>query len=339
MFGIELSELFLFLRQTGLALAGAASLWGFVFLVWSRHDHHSQSCVVHEWLGAKLLPLFFAGVATALFAWLALSSVNPALAHEGIVLPVTLGHVALGLETAAPFMLLWGLTLIGGLLFRLFAPRFFQKNLEWFYALQLGFVALLMMLFSWGGEMGREQAFFWGHSLHSILTLGTVLVLDFLFLTSQSSAILKQHVYPLFPAISKVIWVGLGIDFLSVALVFGEAVALTPKFFFMQTVIAVLIINGSLLAGPITRRMVSSVKEGGKKLSGAWERIGDVSGVISISSWGTITLVDSFSNLQLSYLQLLGAYFLLVSVLYLGHALVKRLERQPPAFLAAYGGA
>ena len=334
MFGAEFSELLLFGRQLGLALAGAVSLWGFVFTKWSKHRaKEAASCVIYEWLGARLLFPLAAGFFIVLLSWFLLSFFVPAYAHEGIGIVATEEQRSFAIEVASPFIFLWMLAFVGGFALRRLWPKLFQKHMEWFYALQLGFVVLLMVLFSWHGTLDKAQVFFWGHTLHSILTVGTVLVLDFLFLTSKSSAILKQHVYPLFPTVSKVIWVGLGIDFLSVAFIFQEAINLMPKFFFMQTVVGILIVNGVLLAGPITRKMMTSVKEGGKQLAKKWERVGDVAGVISISSWSTITFVDFFANLSLTYLQFFSAYLSLIVLLFLGHLLWEYLEKEPPAIL------
>lgn len=330
MFGIESTEILSFGRQLGLALAGAAALWGFVFTKWSKHRPSSQECLVYEWLGTKILLPFVGGSVLFLASWLLLSLGTQVFAHEGIALEQNQEQGLLAGQAAAPVLFLWLLSLLFSAILRQFKPAYFSRNMEWFYLLQLGFMSTLMMAFSWHGEISRAQFFFWGHALHSIMTLGTVLVLDFLFLISKSSAILKQHIYPLFPPISKVIWVGLGIDFLSVALVFEDAIALTPKFFFMQTIVAILIINGALLAGPIAKAMLASIKQGGTRLAKKWERIGDIAGVVSIASWGTITLVDSFGRLTLTYLQLFGAYLVLLLLLFLSHLLFEYLRKEPP---------
>lgn len=337
MFGIEFPEILVFSRQLGLALAGAACLWGFVFTKWSRHDPKKPSCLLYEWLGAKLLLLLAGGVFLALTSWLLLLPALDVSAHEGIALLAKEQAVLQQNQAVAPAIFLLVLVFALLLAARRLWPKVVQEQLEWFYALHLALIMFLMALFSWQGELNTEQLFFWGHSMHSILTLGTVLVLDFLFLLSKSSALLKQHVYPLFPFMSKAIWVGLGIDFLSVALVFQEAIALTPKFFFMQTLIGILIINGVLLAGPITKNMLASVKERGKQLSAKWERIGDIAGVISIASWTTITLVDSFEHLALTYVQLFGAYLALLAVLFVGHMVFEYFQKEPPVVLGLTG--
>ncbi|MDA1337329.1 MAG: hypothetical protein O3C23_00975 [bacterium] len=333
MFGIELSELFLFARQLGLVLIGAASLWGFVLTRWTRHRSFEKDCLVYDWIGAKLLLPFFMGVAATLLSWVLLTSFNLAKAHEGIILASSQNLATQQGEAAGPFLFIWLLVLFFGLLLKKMRPASFSQNMEWFYGVHFLFALFFMSFFAWTGEWNKEQLFYLGHSIHSIFTLGTVLILDFLFITSKFSAILKQHVYPLFPTLSKVILVGLGIDFISVALVFNEAIQLTPKFFFMQTIIGILIINGVLLAGPLSRRMLHSQKEGGKRISLSWEKIGGIAGIISVASWSTVTLVDFFANLTLTYIQLLVFYLVLVLVLYLGHTLMERFQEKVPAFL------
>ena len=333
MFGAELSEFLLFARQFGLVLVGAASLWGFVFTRWTRHRSFEKDCLVYDWIGMKLLLPFFIGVGITILTWILLTGFNVAGAHEGIILVLSHNVITQQAESAGPFLLIWLGVLFFSLLWKKVSHASFSKNMEWFYATHFLFALFFMFFFAWTGEWNKEQLFYLGHSIHSIFTLGTVLILDFLFITSQFSTILKQHVYPLFPTLSKVILVGLGIDFISVALVFNEAVQLTPKFFFMQTLIAILIINGILLAGPLSRRMMNSQKEGGKRISLSWEKIGGIAGIISVVSWSTVTFVDFFANLTLTYTQLMGLYLALILILYLGHILMERFAKQVPVFL------
>jgi hypothetical protein len=330
MFGIELQELFLFGKQLGLSLLGAAGLWGFVFTKISKHHQKKEVCIAYEWTGTRLLFPLVAGAAITIISWI-LISILPAYAHEGIVLVPTQEHIALGMQVAMPAMVLWGIVLASALGLYTLKPQLFQKEIEWFYLSQLVFAVFLMLLFAWQGAVDKAQFFFWGHSVHSILTIGTVLVLDFLFLISKSSRLLQQHVYPLFPTLSKVIWIGLGIDFLSVALVFSQAIELTPKFFFMQTVIGILIINGTLLAGPITRKLIASVQKQGVAMQGAWKRAADIAGVVSIASWGSNTFVDFFENLTLTYPQLLATYIGIIILLFIGHLVFEHFERQNQA--------
>jgi len=329
MFGAELTEFALFGKQFGLALAGAASLWGVVFVKRNKHGKQKEECLIFEWLASRLLIPLSIGLGTAIISWTVLLSILPVYAHGGISLVPSDMQIVDALKNTSFLFHLWIAVSIVGFVLKKTKPTTFYNQLDTFYGIQFVIIVLLMAIPAWTGEFGRAQLFFAGHSIHSIFTLGTVLILDFLFLLSASSVLLKQHIYPMFPTVSKVIWVGLGIDFASVALVFNGAVAITPKFLFMQTVLGILIINGVILAGPIGRKLVDSVKEHGEAMGRKWITIASVAGVISVVSWSTNTFVDSFQHLSLSYLQFLLIYIGLIVVLYLGHELIERLQKEP----------
>ncbi|PIR82847.1 hypothetical protein COU20_00285 [Candidatus Kaiserbacteria bacterium CG10_big_fil_rev_8_21_14_0_10_59_10] len=329
MFGITFLELVLFGQQFGLALAGAASLWGFVFILKGTRYHHGDTCVTFDWLARKLLYLLYAGAAIAILSWAVLLMAMPAYAHEGIVIVPELAERTAALKLTTPVFVAWMLLLLPLGLLSHVTPAQFHRRLTLFYAVHFAVILFLISIPAWTGSMSLRQFFFIGHSAHSIFTLGTVLVLDFLFLISKSSLHLKRHIYPLFPTISKVILVGLGIDFLSVALVFSEAIALTPKFFFMQTIVGILLINGSLLAGPLTRRLIAAAKSGSGKLGRRWEFLGDVAGTISITSWFTITFVDYFAELSLGYGGLLLIYACVLFAAIAVHLVWTRTHRDP----------
>lgn len=315
MFGIELIEFISFGKQIGIVVAGAASLWGLVFLRSSKE------------VAAKLLLPVFLGTGISFVFWFLLINLLPAYAHEGITLRPTLEGTYRALTLFTPLSVAWFALSLGGLLWWRLRKASFLRVLPWFLTLELACALILVSFPSWFGEWGREQLFSIGHSVHSIFTLGTVITLDYLFLISQRSIFLQRQIFPKFSAISKVIWLGLGIDFLSVALVFQEALQLTPKFFFMQTVIGILIVNGVLLAGPIARQLQASLGEGGL-LAKKWKLAGNVAGVISISSWSTITFVDFFHNMKLEYYQFLGLYFALIIFLFCAHSLLEASHRR-----------
>jgi len=337
MFGIEFSEIVLFGRVLGGALAGAAALWGLVFSA-LKHKHrqgNKDRCIVYEWISERLLLPFFVGVLISIVAWLASVLVVPVGAHEGVALVSSLAQQANALAFYSPLFFIWiGVAVIG--LFTLgIKPTIFHRHISKFYALNFALAFLLLALSTWTGGFNREQWFFILHSTHSIFTLGTVLILDYLFLVSKSSDILKQHIYPLFPIISKVIWVGLGVDFLGVLLVYSQALETVPKFFFAQTLIGILIINGVLLAGPITRRLIASIKEGGK-LKQRWQLIGDVAGTISITSWFAVTLIDAFKNLTIGYGTLMLLYISLIVLLFVGRLIWGHLQKETLPVTAAF---
>ncbi len=329
MFGISIQEFLFFSQQLGLALAGAAALWGFVFVRTGQHGEHGEKCVTFDWLSERLLYPLYTGAGLAIVSFFVLLFLYPAQAHEGIVIVPQLAERFAALNLASPVYMVWLFLLLPlGLLSRL-TPGQFHKRLSLFYAAHFAIALLLISFSAWSGSFSSRQFFFMGHSFHSIFTLGTVLVLDFLFLLSKSSVHLKRHIYPFFPTISKVILIGLGIEFLSVSLVFSEAIALTPKFYFMQTIVGVLLINGAVLSGPLTRNLLRSISMGDGRLTKRWEFAGDVAGTISVTSWFTITFVDFFADLALNYAELLLVYGGVLIVAIAVHAFWVRTHEDP----------
>jgi hypothetical protein len=87
-----------------------------------------------------------------------------------------------------------------------------------------------------------------------------------------------------------------------------------------------------MLSGPIARRLMSTI---GSELQGRWRVAANIAGAISITSWMTITFVDFFKNLSLSYPTLLGSYFLLILLVFSMHHLLEKWEKskKAPAFM------
>lgn len=319
MFGpFDTTSLLSFLKQLGVALAGASALWGLVFLKVKNKCGHSRQCVIFDWIGKQLFWPTLGGGALALAVW-CIQRAEHLYAHEGIVLLPHAREIAGGMHLAVVPMWLLAGTLFVGVLFFLFKRRAFIPHLDAIYAVVFILTLFLTSFTYWTGSFDSRQWFFIGHNVHSIFTIGTVLVLDYLFLLSKSSDILKQHIYPMFPTISKLIWIGLAVEFVSVSLVFSDAIALTPKFFFMQTVIGILIINGVFLAGPVARKMIASVRRGGPSVSPGWQTVGDLCGTISITSWTAITFVDFFEGLPYAYGEFILGYLIVIAILFFGH--------------------
>lgn len=339
MFGMETLEFVLYLKQLGVVLAGSASLWGLVFAVHNKRETSEHKCLIYEWVSRKLLILFSGAFLLGLLSYMWLFIFYPIdslHAHEGIVIVPTMGEIFSSLELTLPFMLIWALVVGAFFLYRSRKEISALSLLPYFYGFNLLMAIIVVSTYAWTGEFSTTQLFFFGHGFHSILTLGTVLTLDFLFLISASSDYLKQHIFPFFPTLSKVIWVGLGIDFLSVALVFQEALVLTPKFFFMQTLIGIVIINGVILSGPLTRKLLESIKRGGVAMTEKWTRASSLCGVISVSTWMTITFVDFFHNLTLGYGVLIGIYAAIIALLFIGHELWERYNPLRPHWENAF---
>jgi len=329
MFGIEIVEIALFFKQLGLAVAGASALWGLILTIKSSRTKDDEKKEVFAELAEKLLLPLGLGAIVAILAWISLFFIDAALvsAHEGIVInPGDYGATPTSGIANILFILLAVISALGFGIHKFNKERF-NKWIGKFYIAELAVVAVLIVPVWTGGLVG-EQFFFIGHNIHSIITIGTVIILDFLFFASESVDRIKKHFYPFLPNISKAIWIGLGIEFLSVSLVFNEALDLTPKFFFMQTLIGIIIINGAFLAGPMNKKLISSVSGGSVgELSKRWVRIEGIAGVISISSWGTITFLDFLGGLTASYWQLAVFY---TGILILTYASYQIIERRRP---------
>lgn len=339
MFGMEFLELVDFVRQVGLALAGAASLWGLVFLLVARKANISDDKkVILSWVGERLILLLAGGVLLAVSAWFLIIMSLPVFGHEGVTIYPSMAEKLAAFQLTFPIYILWIVLSLGALVFYGLKREVFLRYLPFFFGLSFVLASFLISLYAWTSELfSANQIFFYFHGFHSIMTVGTVLTLDFLFLSTRKSLAIQSVIFPFFPQISKVIWVGLALDFLSVALVFDEALQLVPRFFLAQTVVSILIINGAFLSGPLTRKLLDRIKEGINPLSGSWGKVAAVCGSISIVSWLTITFIDFFPNITLSYIQMLGIYISAIIVAYLVNLIVDRFDlgvAREPAGLA-----
>jgi hypothetical protein len=337
MFGATLTELLLFGKQFGIAVAGAAGLWG---LVLSRKDFHcktDQACIIYDWISVRILPLYLFGLFVGTGSYLWLTSVLPARAHEGITLYPNQAEIIASYEFLTP--LFFALLLITALTL-LFPKKDGERFADWmsaFYGVAFVLCFLITAIPAWRGGVDGQQIFYIGHGFHSIFTVGSVLVLDYLFLLGKRAQILKEHIVDLFPTISLVVWVGLAFDFIS-ALLIIDGFTPTTKFLFLQTVIGILIINGVLLSGPIARKMLASTHTL-NELSGRWRIGANLAGTISAVSWTTITLVDEFQELTLGFTELFGIYGLIIALVFAGHELVEWYvsRNKPPAFVRDSG--
>jgi|AntRauTorcE11897_2_1112592.scaffolds.fasta_scaffold01663_14 hypothetical protein len=334
MFGFTLTEFLLFGKQLGIALAGAAALWGCIFSLRDFHCSKDRKCIIYDWIAVRIMPLFLVGLGIGTISYVGLLSTVQALAHEGIAYLPTAPEVAAAFPILTPlFIGLLLLTLIAVSLPHKTADKY-ANWITYFYAAAFVFAFAITSVPAWRGVVDGQQLFYAGHGFHSIFTVGSVLVLDYLFLLSKRAEILKEHIFALFPTISAVVWFGLAFDFLS-ALLIIEGFEPTIKLLFMQTVIGILIINGALLSGPLARKMLASVRPGGRELHGGWHLLANLAGTISITSWLTITFIDSFESLPFIYTEFLGGYVLVLALVFAGHTLIEWMEERtaPPAFV------
>ncbi len=326
MAGIEIHELLIFLRQFGLVISGAAAFWGAVFLLISRRSTGRKAAL---WHGAaqKLLWIFFPAIlfySTSSILLFVEQCLFCTYAHEGISLPHTTGEsLKMILQKQYPFFAaMFVFSLFGFVAFAFSKTRrLFLKNL-WGYGFLFAAISLLL-IFPWeASDLLRKSASIALHSWHSILTLGSVIVADYIFIIFGRNflAIIPR----IFRLITKGIWLGLGLDFISSALVFEEAFLPNARLFFMQTIIGILMINGAILSGPITYHLLR-LRSYKMPLPTATQRIMGISGSISLAGWLSITAVDIFRNITLSYTQLLAGYFLFVIILFTGRNIIHHL--------------
>ncbi len=330
MWGLEFYQFLSFIRQAGLAVMAAAALWGMIFFfLASRKDLNDSSGIFLTWIGLRMRWLIIAGGVAAMAAWLILTFMIPASAHEGVTLVTQKTGVLNAMVLMSPLYVA-----ILGIIFYLV---FNFKRPEYVYSQKSGFSLVYLVAFLVGsvaisvytdlrGLPMNETIFHIFHGFHSVFTVGTVICLDLIFLSTQNAPFVQKHVIPLFPQISKVIWVGLSLDLFSTLLIYPEAIAFTPRFFFAQVLVGILIINGILLSGIITRRMLKNIEEGHKERTLFWEKFATIAGAISITSWLAITFVDQFHGLDIALSELFAIYILVIAAGVAGHEVWNKID-------------
>lgn len=340
-FGMELYQFVSFLRQVGLAVSGAASLWGILFLlIGAKKSSTDPSGVILTWIGTRMQWVIYAGGLLAIFSWLFLLSLSPASAHEGVVLITEKMQIIQAAVTMTPLYIFLISIIAFALIFRNTKHYLYnvKTGFSLFYVINFITVSILIAYYTdWTGLPASEMIFHAFHGFHSILTVGTVLVLDFMFLSSQKSPLVKKKIFPFFPQISKVIWIGLSLDLLSTLLIYPDAIVLSPRFYFAQIVVGILIVNGILLSGILTRRILSNLHEGRIKETAKWELFASIAGAISVTSWIAITFVDYFHYMTIP----LYVMFLVYGAVIAGIILVREMwmihDKRAHEFEKMYG--
>jgi len=321
MFGVEIPNLVRFFMQSAAAIAGATALWYLMFGVRVRRRPAFEKEHFYA-LMSLLVPLFWVSFFVFLVSWWASALIffPPDLfAHEGVVEKSAydyIGYIKNGFHIN--FILVSLVTIIGlaGVWASAYKKELFQKYAIPFFLAQFVFLSLILLFSVFTKSFDKEQMAFFLHNWHSIITLGTVVVVDFLYLRTLRKDILKRVLYPFFPLMSVFILVGLGTEFLASLIVFNESLAITPQFLFNQTVIAILVLNGVLLASRINRMLINLIKpDRVLTLSGPLKKILRISASISIVSWVTVTFIDFF-EIPFAYWQFFIVYLLFVGVAY-----------------------
>jgi len=327
MFGIEVVEILSISRQIGIAIIGAAAFWGIIFLWISKKSKDDRVSALWQGAAQKLLWIFFPALFFYGIAWVILAIQQCAFcasAHEGISYVQEVSKMPLEMTGQFPlfFSLMFVGFIIGGLL--LFAKRTIFAHLFWVYTFFLLLVSFIV-IYPWTGVesigIGVSRGL---HGWHSILTLGSVVVVDFLYIALRYN--LKQLLPKIFIMVSFGIWVGLGLDFLSSGIVFGDEFSLTDKTLFMQTLIGIIIINGVLLSGPFTQAILSFQRRiHAEVVSVGFHRLICISGSISLASWIAVTALDGFRSLTLAYWQLLIFYIVFIAFIYISREVLDKL--------------
>lgn len=314
--GFELSGLVRFFIQVGVAVAGAASLWGFVLAF-------KKEIKLSELLMWPFLVGFVVLVINWLFAALVFFPAN-IFGHEGIVIKATEQFIIAGMEANAIFIIaLAFLTFVSAFLY--FNRRIvFRKYAATLFGLKFLVISAVVFFGVFTGQWDRVQIFFSLHGWHSILTLGTVIMVDFLYAVSLRRSELKNTIYRLFFYMSAAIWIGLGIDFISVFLILEEAFGVDTQLIFNQTLIGIIIINGALLSGVVNDKLVDLVKKG-KALTPVLNNAFSLLGSISIVSWTSIAFLDFF-EFDLSYLAFMTLYVSVIIFVFLCLSFARKLN-------------
>lgn len=328
-FGITFPELIRFFIQVGLAVAGAAALWGLA-VSWRM-----RLLDVRDRIGAQVLVYFLArlfglGFSLYLISWLAgyLFVFTPSVsAHEGITIrSIPEAFVQAGFTMSLPILLVaFVVAAVGLFLFRERREIFLRVAKEFFLA-ELLLVSVLMYLTTFTGDFGREQIFFFFHSWHSILTLGTVLVVDSLYIVTKRHEACRRVLYRFFPYMSMAIWIGLGLDFMNNSLIFAQHDWSLPVFRYAQIIVAIIIINGTLLSGRINEALMGLIDKDGhvRDFDAKAERLISLSGAISIVSWFTITFSDAFT-LTVPAWAYFGLWAFLIALVYITRGSLHRV--------------
>lgn len=308
MSGFELSGLIRFFAQAGVALAGAASLWGLVLAF-------KKETKLFELLMWPFLAGFVVFIINWLFAALVFFPAN-IFGHEGIVIEPTERFLIAGTETNTLFVIALALlTFVSAFLY--FNRRgIFRKYAVVLFGLKFLVISAIAFFGVFTGQWDRVQVFFSLHGWHSILTLGTVITVDFLYAVSLRRSELKNAIYPFLFYMSAAIWVGLGIDFVSVFLILEKAFRIDAEFIFNQTLIGIIIINGALLSGIVNDKLIELAKKG-KAITPALNNTFSLLGSISIVSWTGITFLDFF-EFSFSYFEFLTIYVLIITLVLFG---------------------
>ena len=316
---LSISKFFL---QFSLVLAGAGALWCFVFSFKSNRSKDSIKKRAWAELSFHLSKVFFVSLIVFIIGWwlfFFLMYPTSSLAHEGVASTATLSEIFL--QNGFSVNMFW-ITLLTFFSLLMFFLRFkklqhFKKYSEIFFGTQFILLSIILSLSVFNGNFDLKQLTLSLHSWHSILTLGTVVVVDILYLVSLKKDYLKRVLYPFYPIMSFAILIGLGLDFLS-SLLGSNYMQLpgTQQFFFNQMLIAIVIINGTFLSVRINSMFINLIKpQKVLALSRSTNKLVGLLGSVSIVTWTSVTFLD-FITTDLLIVYLFLIYFALIAIAY-----------------------
>lgn len=325
MYGIELAGLFRFFIQLNLVLAGATSLWCFVFLHKAKKASAPEQKENWYRLSFGLNRVLIAALLLFIISWWVGSIfvfTPEASGHEGVVHSAAFSKdlVQKGFQANLPWVSI--LTIFNAAALLIFFIKDGPKKLFWekahiFLGVNTALLSIILALSAFNGGFNKEQIALVLHNWHSIITLGTVLCVDILFLLTIKSKELKKTLYPFYPIMSAGIWLGLGLDFIASFLLLDNGFPGAEQFIFNQAVVIILILNGALLSVGVNDALIRLVESRGEaEFEGLMDKVVRVSGSVSIVSWVTVTFIDFFV-IPLSFVQLGLAYLVLIFIAYL----------------------
>ncbi|MDD5068218.1 MAG: hypothetical protein PHS53_04200 [Candidatus Pacebacteria bacterium] len=331
----ELTALVVFFEQLGLALCGAACLWGIFFSVNAETTKEEGKKKIFNDISNKLFIPFVLGFVISTLVWLLrIFSRSGFASRHTFNLFSDLSHMSQYVERSVP--VLWLIFIFFSLSFIIFSSfwkKKFPHLVRTFYLISFILVFILISFPTGVANFTNDHLFFIKHGFPLIFTIGTVMIVDFLFFFTRSSLRAKRAVFPYFTTLNKFIWIGLGIHFFT-DWVSGAQIALSPVFYFVQIVTAVIIINGMLFTGPLTEVIISGVSERRvKPLEKKWGIISGISGVISFSSWTSLTLATLLPNIPLSLSYLLAIYVIKLVVIYVAFLFIEWMTDIPLSFV------
>ncbi len=336
MFPNEFTALIVFFEQLGLALCGAACLWGIFFSVNAEGAKEEGKKKIFNTITQKLFIPFTFGFVLSTLVWLLriFSRTDFAERHTYRVFSNLSLMSRYALQSIPVIWIVFILLSLAFILFSLFGKQRFPHLIRSFYLVSFILVFILISFPTGILNFDNDHLFFIKHGFPLIFTIGTVMIVDFLFFFTRSSLRAKRVIFPYFTTLNKFVWIGLGIHFFTDWVNAGQIV-LSPLFYFVQIVTGIIIINGMLFTGPLTEVLISGVSERRvKPLERKWGIISGISGVVSFSSWTTLIIATLLpSTLGISLSTLLVVYVVKLLVIYLTFLFIEWMTDIPLSFV------